>query len=467
MTSIETHLETLNCATESRAPVVAFFDLDRTLIAGYSILAMATEAVQMAAHSSQWRQSTRVARDILQHKAEPSGSNYHKVVRRASHALTGMTEQALIELGQEAYRKHLAKNVYREAIALVERHRAAGHKLVIVSAASYYQIAPVARVFGIDEICCTRLQVADGRFTGQVIAPLCYGEGKLLAARRSARRHGATLKNCWFYSDSSADLPLLRKVGNPVAVNASDKLGIHAEAAGWRQLRFSTRGSPTLEQLARTALTVQTVLTTSGLGLLNKRLGVDGYRSSKQLTGLLGRVGSAFAGLDFEIEGAQYLQRDQPAIFVFNHQSLLDSVVLAHILQGNFVALCKKEMADNPVVGPLLRQAGTIFVDRDNKDQTQVLQQARAVLTSGRSLAIAPEGTRSTLGDIQPFKHGAFFLARKASVPIVPLVLHNVKDALPKGGILIRSATIRVTVMEPIQPASIRRRSHDCRCVWF
>jgi putative phosphoserine phosphatase/1-acylglycerol-3-phosphate O-acyltransferase len=197
------------------------------------------------------------------------------VVKRTSKALSGISESALTRLGEQAYRKHLARNLYREAISLVEAHRAAGHKLVIVSAASRYQIEPVARVLGIEEICCTRLEVIDGRFTGQVIAPLCYGEGKLLAARRSARKHKASMKRCWFYSDSSADLPLLRKVGHPVAVNPSDSLGAHARAANWPQLQFSTRGMPNLENIARTALTLQTVLATTGIGMANRRLGLD------------------------------------------------------------------------------------------------------------------------------------------------------------------------------------------------
>jgi putative phosphoserine phosphatase/1-acylglycerol-3-phosphate O-acyltransferase len=462
MTSLDTHLQSVAASASSQAPAVAFFDLDRTLIAGYSILALAMETAQNGARRGQWRQSAKVARDLLKHKVDGSGSNYHRVVRRTSRALTGISEDALSRLGAQAYRKHLAKSLYREAITLVETHRAAGHKLVIVSAASRYQIEPIASVLGIEEICCTRLEVVDGRFTGQVIAPLCYGEGKLLAARRSARKHGSNLKNCWFYSDSSADLPLLRKVGNPVAVNPSDKLGAHARSANWPQLQFSTRGMPKLEHIARTTLTLQTVLATSGIGLLGKRLGLDSYRSANQLVKLLGDVGSSFAGLDFEIDGAENLRRERPAIFVFNHQSLLDAMVLSHLLREDVVALCKKEMANNPIVGPLLRQADTIFVDRGEKDQVDVLKRARAVLASGRSLVIAPEGTRSTLGDIQPFKHGAFFLARKAGVPIVPIILHNVKDALPKGGMVVRPATIRVTVLDPVQPASIRSVRQAC-----
>jgi putative phosphoserine phosphatase/1-acylglycerol-3-phosphate O-acyltransferase len=263
-------------------------------------------------------------------------------------------------------------------------------------------------------------------------------------------------------SDSSADLPLLRKVGHPVAVNPSDSLGAHARAANWPQLQFSTRGMPNLENIARTALTLQTVLATTGIGMANRRLGLDTYRNANQLTRLLGDVGSAFAGLEFEIEGAENLRRERPAIFVFNHQSLLDSMVLAHLLREDVVAFCKKEMSDNPVVGPLLRQVDTIFVDRGETDQREVLQRAREVLDSGRSLVIAPEGTRSTLGDIQPFKHGAFYMARKAGVPIVPIVLHNVKDALPKGGMVIRPATIRVTALEPIAAESIRSVRQAC-----
>jgi putative phosphoserine phosphatase/1-acylglycerol-3-phosphate O-acyltransferase len=148
---------------------------------------------------------------------------------------------------------------------------------------------------------------------------------------------------------------------------------------------------------------------------------------------------------------------------VFNHQSLLDTLVLAHLLRKDVVGFCKREMASNPLVGSLLRQVDTIFVDRDDRDQSEVLKKAIAVLDGGRSLVIAPEGTRSTLGDVQPFKHGAFLLARKAGVPIVPIVLHNVKDALPKGAMVLRPATIRVTVLAPIQPHQITSIRGACR----
>ncbi|MEZ5501293.1 MAG: HAD-IB family hydrolase [Halioglobus sp.] len=461
MIALDTHLQTIaNRGGGQRA--LAFFDFDRTLIAGYSSVAIARETAEQGARRGKLRQSANLLGEVYKHRVYSSGANYHRLVKRISRALTGVSESALREIGIQAYKKHLEKTIYREAIALVEAHRASGHRPVIVSSASRYQIEPVAKALGIEEIHCTQLAVVEGRFTGEVVVPMCFGEGKLMAAQRAAHQHKVALDDCWFYADSSADLPLLRKVGHPVAVNASDRLGAHARTHQWSQLQFSTRGLPRFEHVARTVLTAQTVMATMAVGMVNKRLGRSSYRVANQLTRLLGDVGSAFAGLEIEVENPENLRRARPAIFVFNHQSLLDAMVLAHLLREDVVALCKKEMADAPVIGILLRQADTIFVDRNETDQQHVLQRALSVLKSGRSLVMAPEGSRSTLGNIQTFKQGAFYLARKARVPIVPIVLHNVKDALPKGGWLIRPATVRATVLPPIAPESIRSIESAC-----
>lgn len=457
---LEHHVNAITAADEPGA--VAFFDLDGTLIAGYSILALALETARAGLSRGELRQPLKMLRDALRQRKRESGGNYHKLVRRLSTALAGISEDSLRHLGERACQRHLAKSLYREAISLVEAHRAAGHKLVIVTAASHYQVEPVACLLGIEDICCTRLEVLEGHFTGKVISPMCYGEGKALAARRVARRENTGLDKCWFYTDSSADLPLLKLVGHPVAVNPSDSLGAHARNQRWPQLRFASRGLPDIESLLRTALTGQAVTATALVGGVGRRLGLPRFANANRVTQLLGDLGSGFAGLEFAIEGVEHLQQRRPAIFVFNHQSLLDAMVLAHLLRRDVVPFCKQEMAGIPVLGSILQQAGTIFVDRQAQNQSAVLQEAQAVLASGRSLVIAPEGTRSTLGHIQPFKHGAFFLARKAGVPIVPIVLHNVKDALPKGGFLIRPATIRISVLAPLEPAAMGSVREAC-----
>jgi len=463
--TLEHHLKVVEDSTGGKN-TVAFFDLDRTLIAGYSIVAMAWERARHGVSRGELRQSAKILRDAVRQKHAPqggkSGDSYQRLVRQLSKSLEGISEETLTELGEQAYHNTLSRALYREAIALVEAHRAAGHHLVVVSAASRYQIAPIARVLGIEDICCTKLEVRGGRFTGKAITPLCYGDGKTMAARRVCRREKSSLKDSWFYSDSSDDLPLLRAIGNPVAVNASDKLGVQARANNWPQLNFESRGLPGLEAMTRTMLTAQTLAASTALCAIGKQLKIGRIANANRVTQLFGGVGSGLAGLDIEIEGPEHLTQQRPAIFIFNHQSLLDSVVMAHLLRRDVVGLCKAEMADNPLIGPLLRQVDTIFVERDEQDQSAVLKQALAVIESGRSLVIAPEGTRSTLGEIQPFKHGAFLLAKKAKVPVVPVVLHNVKDALPKGGFVIRPATIRVTVLPPMHPASMGGVRQTC-----
>ncbi|MEM9255031.1 MAG: HAD-IB family hydrolase [Pseudomonadota bacterium] len=464
--ALEHHLSSIQ-PSSTDAPVVAFFDLDRTLISGYSIIAMARERVRHGLNRGDLLGSAAILRELVRQQRSlesgDTGSSYHRLVKKLTKSLAGIREETLTRLGEQAYQNSIARSLYSEAIALVEAHRNAGHKLVIVTAATRYQVEPIANVLGVDDICCSGLEVQGGKFTGRTLAPLCYGEGKALAARRACREFGATLNRSWFYSDSIDDLPLLKKVGNPVAVNPSEKLSVHAEKKGWRRLNFETRGTPSIEALIRTTLTLQTVAATTTFCALGKRVGLGELATAQRIAQVVGGIGSTFAGIDLEVEGSGHLKHAGPAVYIFNHQSMLDIMVLARLLQrSDVVALCKQEMASNPLVGAMLKQAGTIFVDREDTEQTEVLRSALAVLASGRSLIIAPEGTRSTLGEIQPFKHGAFYLAKKARVPVIPIVLHNVKDALPNGGMLIRPATIRATVLAPIKPSAMGSIRQAC-----
>lgn len=222
---------------------------------------------------------------------------------------------------------------------------------------------------------------------------------------------------------------------------------------------------PDLESLLRTVLTSQAVAATSLLGVLGGRFGRSRRDNANRITQLLGDLGCGFAGLELDIDGTEHLRQAGPVIYVFNHQSLLDAMILARLLRRDVVPFCKQEMARKPILGALLAQAGTIFVDREAQDQSAVLQAAQGVLSSGRSLVIAPEGTRSATGALQPFRHGAFFLAKKARVPIVPIVLHNVHDALPKGSLLLRPATVRVSVLPPLAHTTERNVRGLCQQV--
>jgi len=431
---------------DSPHPVVAFFDMDRTLIQGFSALALAFEAIL-----SRQPGMRRIAQEMLVNIDRRDGSrHYTRLYRSLLASLAGTPEVDLERLGERAFSRSLGSSIFTEARQLVRYHRELGHKLVIVSAATRYQVEPVARALGIDDICCTQVKVRSGELTGELLGTLCYGEGKVTAARRMARLHGASLTDSWFYSDSSDDMPLLKKVGNPVATNPSPSLEQQALARQWPILNFCSRGKPNLESLVRTVLTASTLASTAAAGAASWLVTGSPKRARNQMSSFLGGLGSAFAGLEFEIDGTEHLEAVRPAIFTFNHQSYLDSVIMAQLLRHDFVGFCKRELADHRLLGPLLKAHGTIFVDRDAADQSLCLEQARTALLEGKSLAIAPEGTRSATGELLDFKQGAFYLARKMAVPIVPVVLHNVADALPKGRWLLRPATIQVTVLPPL-----------------
>ena len=445
------HRQRLLALPEHSEPVVAFFDMDKTLILGHSIWALLREAV-----SSQRSGTARMATEFLAHyDRRGGGRNYSSVYKSMLGGIAGLEVAELEKLADKAFARSLAANIYREARELVALHQQLGHKVVIVSAATQFQVAQVAQALGVDDFLCTLLEAKGGHLTGELVGPLCYGEGKVTAARKYTRSHGAALAQCWFYSDSCDDLPLLKQVGYPVATNPSDALLAVAAERSWPVLHFCSRGKGNLEGLLRTALMGNTLFSAAAAGAASWLFSRSGRKASNRMMGTLADLGAACAGLEFDIKGAQYLEGSRPAIFTFNHQSYMDSVVLAHLLRHDVVPMVKREVANNPLLGPLLRAHGAIFVDRNANDQSSCLEQAREVLDAGKSIVIAPEGTRSATGKLLEFKHGAFYLARKMRVPLIPVVLHNVADTLPKGSLLLRPATINVSILPPIQPAEL------------
>lgn len=119
------------------------------------------------------------------------------------------------------------------AIDLVEKHRAAGDPLLIITATNSFVTRPIADCFGIDELIATEPELRDGRYTGQVAGTPSFREGKVERLQSWLAQTGHDLDGACFYSDSHNDLPLLQMVDRPVAVDPDEALRRHAEAAGW------------------------------------------------------------------------------------------------------------------------------------------------------------------------------------------------------------------------------------------
>lgn len=163
---------------------------------------------------------------------------------------------------------------------------------------------------------------------------------------------------------------------------------------------------------------------------------------------LVGYLGPKLAGLQIQCDHPERLLRG-PAVIVFNHQSGLDPVIVASLVHGSVTGVAKQGLARNPLLGPLLRLTGTLFVRRGEGWEQQLLPQAEARIRQGYSIIIAPEGTRSPASGIGPFRLGAFAIARHCRLPIIPIVIHNSRDCLPARSTQLRPGRVYVSVLEP------------------
>ena len=216
--------------------VIAFFDLDRTIISGYSVVALALEHV--------WSGSLSPTR-IIAHFGIFLGwtlgkSDYHDLLRLTVNGIVGLSEDEMIELGERAFQRRLAGLIYPEARQLIDAHKAVGHRVVMVTSATSFQAHPIARELGVDHVLCTELEIQSGVITGKVDP--CYGPGKKTAAQKFADQEGLALTDAFFYTDSSEDLALLESVGKPVVANAKTSLSRIALENGWPQLLFESLG---------------------------------------------------------------------------------------------------------------------------------------------------------------------------------------------------------------------------------
>ena len=202
--------------------------------------------------------------------------------------------------------------------------------------------------------------------------------------------------------------------------------------------------------LARTLLTLSAVLPGLAAGLASWLATRDPRRARNRAIALWGRLGTAAAGIRLEVEGARHLAL-RPAVFLINHQSGIDPILVCALLERDVVGVAKSELRRNPLLGPAFAFAGSVFLDRSDRVQSvRALQPAVDTLHSGIAVAVAPEGTRGDGARLGPFKKGAFRLALAAKVPVVPIAIENAADVLPRGARVMTAATVRVRVGAPI-----------------
>jgi len=166
------------------------------------------------------------------------------------------------------------------------------------------------------------------------------------------------------------------------------------------------------------------------------------------------RIALAVVGLRYVVEGAENLL-DRPAVYCVNHTSNVEPPILFAALRRltpRLHILYKAELRKLPILNLGFDLVGFIPVDRGNREQTtRAVSAAVARLNAGGSFFVFPEGTRSRTGELLPFRKGAFVMAMRAGVPIVPIAISGARDAMRKGSSIIRPATVRLRLGPPIE----------------
>ncbi|MDO6596262.1 HAD-IB family hydrolase [Oceanihabitans sp. 2_MG-2023] len=434
--------------------ITAFFDMDRTLINDFSAKKFMTTRLFSG---------KTTAKEYLTQFATAAvfalgNRDFEVLTKIAALGVKGIAESAFTELGEQVFTDYLEETIYSESRDLIAKHIEKGHKVVIISAATTYQIKPIAKALGIKDIYATEMELRNGKFTGRV-SEMCWGEGKARAARKFAKKNKVDLAKSYFYTDSFDDYPLLKIVGKPVATNPDQRLSQVAFENNWPILRFEEPVGKPLVNGFRTGLAAASIYPSAVKGIVKGAMTMSRQQAANTTFSSIGDLGSKMAGLEIAVKGKHHLEEIRPAVFCFNHQSAADFFIVMKLIRHDFTGIAKKELERTPF-GPIFKALGAIYVDRANKEKAiEAMQPAVEALKSGISVAIAPEGTRSGSKTLGVFKKGAFHLAMQAGVPIIPIVIKNAYMAMPKGTSMFKPTHIEVVVLEPVDTSLWKRKN--------
>jgi HAD superfamily hydrolase (TIGR01490 family) len=215
----------------------AFFDLDKTIIAKSSALAF-SKPFQAGGLISRRAVLRSAYAQFVYLVGGADHDQMEKMRQFMSQLCTGWDVETVKEIVSDTLHNVVDPIVYDEAVSLIEEHSLAGREVIIVSTSGSEVVGPIGELLGADRVIATRLEVVDGKYTGN-IDYYAYAEEKARAIRELAETDGLDLTQCYAYSDSITDVPMLEAVGHPFAVNPDKELRKVAETNGWPILVFT------------------------------------------------------------------------------------------------------------------------------------------------------------------------------------------------------------------------------------
>ena len=214
---------------EKRSGVGVFFDVDRTIISENSGTLYLRALYDRG--EIDWLTLVRGLGPYLQYKLNLL--DIESWTEKTMQQFKGRSERTLSREANQWFRDYVLPKIYPEAEELAHKHAEQGHIVALVSGASKFVLRPLAAHLNIKHIMHTHLEVKDGRFTGRVVQPICFGEGKIYWVQQLIEPLGIDLAKSYFYSDSITDLPLLEVVGHPQIVNPDPLLYREARRRHW------------------------------------------------------------------------------------------------------------------------------------------------------------------------------------------------------------------------------------------
>ncbi len=447
MADIEWLVEQIEDSPEG-PQVGAFFDFDGTLIAGYSALAFFKYRLKRREVSPR-----EVIRSISESIGiERRGKDVDELMRVGIRGQAGRTVAEVEDWARTVFARELAEMIYPGARSLIEAHLRKRHTVVIASSATRPQVQATAEDLGIEYIICTEMAFDEsGTYTGELGSDIRWGDGKARGVADFAERTDVDLTASFAYSNGIEDVPFLSLVGRPCALNPDEQLDAVARDKGWPRAVLKRPPETTPIDLVRSAAAGGVFLGTFGaaglLGALN--------RSRSMAANLASAVGAdlalAAAGVSVQVVGEENAWSARPAVFTFNHQSQLDPFVLSAVLRKDFSGVAKKSLQKDPIFGPVGYLTEVVYIDRADSAKARTgLEGAVEALQEGKSIAIAPEGTRSPTPRLLPFKKGPFHLCMQARVPMVPIVMRNCGEIMAAHSMVIHPGTVDVAVLPPV-----------------
>ena len=385
----------------------AFFDLDRTLLAGASgpVFSEALRSVGVMAANR------NPAEPVLFKIFDVFGENYPTMFfTRQGVRFTKGWSRALVAEAAEWAAPRLVDRVLPYAHVEFAEHRSAGRALVLATTTPYHLVKPLADQLGFDDVIATRYGGDGNTFDGTVDGEYVWGRGKAREVKRWAVEHEVDLAECHAYSDSYYDAPMLSMVGSPHVVNPDPRMIGLATLRRWpTRYLDAPAGVP-------------------------KLAGIEPQRIAMMFT-----RSELMPFVRFRVYGKKRIPESGAAIIVGNHRSYFDPIAIGYALaqRGRPVRfLGKKEVFDAPVVGDFARAMGGIRVERGTGSDAP-LQAALEALSAGDMVAMMPQGTiprgREFFNPVLKGRWGAARLAHDSKVPVIPIGIWGTEHVWPRS----------------------------------